>query len=181
MHGLTWRELETGQRSGQDHGDEGHQGKPCGQRRLRDLPPMLVTAPAPDPTADLCLQPLRRRYPLRHGRGFLPMRLAGLRGNLRPNSFTPPEGHDRENPSPPAFQTVATNAIVVGHGIRFYSPFGRCSACLGHGLGSNGRGGAGVAPLRCPGHGHTSTCRQGGGGAASPRHPVRPAEEKQAH
>ena len=22
------------------------------------------------------------------------MRLAGLRGNLRPNSFTPPEGHD---------------------------------------------------------------------------------------
>ena len=47
------RELETEQRSGQGHGDEGHQGKPCGHQRLRDLPPMLVTAPALDPTSDV--------------------------------------------------------------------------------------------------------------------------------
>jgi hypothetical protein len=44
------RELETEQRSGQGHGDEGHQGKPCGHPRLRDLPPIHVTAPALDPT-----------------------------------------------------------------------------------------------------------------------------------
>jgi putative transposase len=44
------RELETEQRSDQGHGDEGHQGKPCGHQRLRDLPSMLVTAPALDPT-----------------------------------------------------------------------------------------------------------------------------------
>jgi hypothetical protein len=44
------RELETEHRSHQGHGDEGHQGKPCCYQRLRDLPPMLVTAPALDPT-----------------------------------------------------------------------------------------------------------------------------------
>ena len=44
------RELETEQRAHQGHGDEGHQGKPCGHQRLRDLPSMLVTAPALDPT-----------------------------------------------------------------------------------------------------------------------------------
>src|SRR6476646_62643 len=43
------RELETEQRSDQGHGDEGHQGKPCGHQRLRDLPSMRVTAPALDP------------------------------------------------------------------------------------------------------------------------------------
>jgi hypothetical protein len=47
------RELETEQRSDQGHGDEGHQGKPCGHQRLRDLPSILVTAPALDPT---CVQ-----------------------------------------------------------------------------------------------------------------------------
>ena len=45
------RELETEQRSGHGHGDEGHQGKPCGHQRLRDLPPIHVTAPALDPTS----------------------------------------------------------------------------------------------------------------------------------
>ena len=45
------RELETEQRSDQGHGDEGHQGKPCGHQRLRDLPSILVTAPALDPTS----------------------------------------------------------------------------------------------------------------------------------
>jgi hypothetical protein len=44
------RELETEQRSGQGHGDKGHQGKPRGHQRLRDLPPIHVTAPALDPT-----------------------------------------------------------------------------------------------------------------------------------
>src|SRR5512135_705600 len=44
------RELETEQRSHQGHGDEGRQGKPCCHQRLRDLPSMLVTAPALDPT-----------------------------------------------------------------------------------------------------------------------------------
>ena len=43
------RELETAHRSHQGHGDEGHQGKPCGHQRLRDLPSMRVTAPALDP------------------------------------------------------------------------------------------------------------------------------------
>ncbi len=43
------RELETAHRSHQGHGDEGHQGKPCGHQRLRDLPAMRVTAPALDP------------------------------------------------------------------------------------------------------------------------------------
>ena len=43
------RELETEQRSDQGRGDEGHQGKPCGHQRLRDLPSMRVTAPALDP------------------------------------------------------------------------------------------------------------------------------------
>lgn len=75
----------------------------------------------------------------------------------------------RQSPTQP---TSDANAIVVGHGIRFYSSFGRCSACLGHGLGSNGRGGTGVAPLPCLGHGRTSTWRQGGAGAASPQHPA---------
>jgi hypothetical protein len=32
--------------------------------------------------------------PLRHGRRLLPSDCPGLRGNLRPNSFTPREGHD---------------------------------------------------------------------------------------
>ena len=45
------RELETEPGSDQGHGDEGHQGKPCGHQRLRDLPPILVTAPALDPTS----------------------------------------------------------------------------------------------------------------------------------
>jgi hypothetical protein len=44
------RELETEQRLDQGHGDEGHQGKPCGHQRLRDLPSIVVTAPALDPT-----------------------------------------------------------------------------------------------------------------------------------
>ena len=44
------RELETEHRSHQGHGDEGRQGKPCCHQRLRDLPSMLVTAPALDPT-----------------------------------------------------------------------------------------------------------------------------------
>ena len=51
------RELETERRSGQGHEDKGHQGKPCGHQRLRDLPSIVVTAPAPDPT---CVQQNRR-------------------------------------------------------------------------------------------------------------------------
>jgi len=44
------RELETEQRSGQGHEVKGPPGKPCGHRWLRDLPSILVTAPALDPT-----------------------------------------------------------------------------------------------------------------------------------
>jgi hypothetical protein len=33
---------------------------------------------------DLCLQPLARRYPLRHGRGLLPRDLVVFERNLRP-------------------------------------------------------------------------------------------------
>jgi hypothetical protein len=47
------RGLETEHRSDQGHGDKGHQGKPCGHQRLRDLPSILVTAPALDPTRNV--------------------------------------------------------------------------------------------------------------------------------
>ena len=60
------RELETEQRSDQGHGDEGHQGKPCGHQRLRDLPSILVTAPALDPTCERLA--VRFRGPTRQSR-----------------------------------------------------------------------------------------------------------------
>ena len=47
------RELETDQRSSNGDGEERLHGKPCGLKRLRDLPLINVTAPVPDPPQDV--------------------------------------------------------------------------------------------------------------------------------
>src|SRR6478736_620876 len=95
------RELETAHRSHQGHGDEGHQGKPCGHQRLRDLPSMRVTAPALDPPTTPRMSPPK---PLRHGISGLPDRVCRRTASTdiemyRSASTSAPCGTDRFGPT----------------------------------------------------------------------------------